>query len=90
MHTDVVIASYDEWLDGLDAEMRDEAWYCLITGSYSRRLLESLRRDGPVISPRERGLDAPEKAQAGEPLGANLQTFLRERLARLVRQPAGS
>ncbi|NYD22339.1 hypothetical protein [Kineococcus aurantiacus] len=75
-----MIASHDEWLAGLDDSLRAEALHCLLSGTYSRRLLESLRRDGPVISRRERGLDDPEKAHAGDPLGANLQTFLRERL----------
>lgn len=87
LHTVRVIDSHDAWLDGLDGPLRLEARECLLAGAYSRRLLESLRRDGPVISARERGLDDPEKAQPGDPLGANLQTFLRERLVLEVPEP---
>lgn len=87
VHTVHVIASHDEWLDGLDDALRAEALHCLMTGTYSRALLASLRRDGPAISRRERGLDDPEKAHAGDPLGANLQTFLRERLVLQAPEP---
>jgi hypothetical protein len=73
VHTDRVIASYDDWLDGLDLPLRAEARHCLLAGTYSRRLLLSLRATGPRISRRERGLDDPEKAQPGDPLGANLR-----------------
>ncbi|WP_380171217.1 hypothetical protein ACFEMC_19825 [Kineococcus sp. DHX-1] len=83
-----MIASHDQWLEGLDDTLRAEALHCLLVGTYSRRLLESLRRDGPTISRRERGLDDPEKAQPGDPLGANLQTFLRERLVMQAPEPA--
>jgi hypothetical protein len=81
LHTVRVIDSHDAWLTGLDEPLRAEAMHCLLSGTYSRTLLESLRRNGPTISVRERGLDDPEKAQPGDPLGANLQTFLRDRLA---------
>ncbi|NAZ82153.1 hypothetical protein GTR02_10020 [Kineococcus sp. R8] len=57
--------------------MRAEARNCLITGTYSRRLLASLRHTGPTPL-RGAGLDDPRRAQAGDPLGARLQTFLRE------------
>lgn len=90
LHTVRVIDSHDAWLAGLDERLRHEARQCLFAGAYSRRLLESLRRDGPLISARERGLDDPEKAQAGDPLGANLQTFLLERLVLEVPDPVGS
>ncbi len=83
-----MIASHDQWLEGLDDTLRAEALHCLLAGTYSRQLLESLRRDGPAISRRERGLDDPEKAQPGDPLGANLQTFLRERLVMQAPEPA--
>jgi hypothetical protein len=81
LHTVRVIDSHDAWLAGLDEPLRAEAVHCLLSGTYSRILLESLRRSGPRISARERGLDDPGKAQPGDPLGANLQTFLRERFA---------
>ncbi|WP_432563893.1 hypothetical protein [Kineococcus sp. SYSU DK003] len=83
-----MIASHDEWLAGLDEPLRQEALQCLLAGTYSRALLASLRDSGPVISRRERGLDDPEKAQPGDPLGANLQTFLRERFLLELREPA--
>ena len=82
-----MIASYDDWLDGLDLNLRAEAMHCLLAGAYSRRLLASLRDTGPAVSRRERGLDDPEKAQPGDPLGANLQTFLRERLVMPAPEP---
>ena len=88
VHTDRVIASYDDWLDGLDLTLRAEARHCLLAGTYSRRLLLSLRATGPQVSRRERGLDDPEKAQPGDPLGANLQTFLRERLMSRAPEPS--
>lgn len=88
MHTDRVIASFDDWLDGLDLTLRAEAGHCLLAGTYSRRLLLSLRATGPRVSRRERGLDDPEKAQPGDPLGANLQTFLRERLMSRAPEPS--
>ena len=80
MHTDHVIATYEDWYDGLDADLREEARHCLWTGTYSRRLLASLRAAAIAVPRRERGLDDPCRAQPGDPLGANLQTLLRERL----------
>ncbi|MBB2901022.1 hypothetical protein FHR75_001810 [Kineococcus radiotolerans] len=75
-----MIATYEDWYDGLDDDLREEARLCLHTGTYSRRLLNSLRAAAIPVPRRERGLDDPGKAQAGDPLGANVQTFLRERL----------
>lgn len=69
-----------EWFTALDDRGRDEARSCLLRGTYSRALLHSLR---PVLAAgagHRRGLDDPHVAQRGEPLGANLQTFLRDRL----------
>jgi len=69
-----------DWFLGLDDRGREEARSCLLRGSYSRALLLSLR---PVLlagAGHRRGLDDPHVAQCGEPLGATLQTFLRERL----------
>lgn len=86
VHTDPVIATYEDWYDGLDADLREEARYCLRTGTYSRRLLLSLRGAAIAVPRRERGLDDPRRAQPGDPLGANLQTVLRERLV-LPRRP---
>ena len=75
-----MIATLQDWYDGLDADLRAEARHCLCTGTYSRRLLLSLRGAAIAVPRRERGLDDPRKAQPGDPLGANLQTFLREQL----------
>ena len=80
VHTSVMHTTHDGWFRSLDEDMRAEARLCLLSGSYSRRLLLSLRAGGPPVSPREHGLDDPQRAQPGDPLGANLQTFLRERL----------
>jgi hypothetical protein len=88
VHTDRVIATHDDWYEGLDADLRAEAMHCLCTGTYSRRLLASLRAAHLAVPRRERGLDDPGRAQPGDPLGANLQTFLRERLVLPAREVA--
>jgi len=72
-----MVATHGEWFMNLDEPMRAEARDCLIAGTYSRRLLASLRHTGPTPA-RGAGLDDPRLAQAGDPLGARLQTFLRE------------
>ncbi|NIZ92972.1 hypothetical protein [Kineococcus rubinsiae] len=73
-----MVATHGEWFTGLDESMRAEARECLLTGTYSRRLLVSLRQAGLATRPGA-GLDDPRLAQPGDPLGARLQTFLRER-----------
>ncbi|MGI4893745.1 MAG: hypothetical protein ACRYF3_01375 [Janthinobacterium lividum] len=70
------------WYARLDAPMRAEALSCLLLGVYSRALLRSLRATLDAGEGHRRGLDDPHAAQPGEPLGANLQTFLRDRLLR--------
>ena len=75
----------NRWLDDLGVAERAEAYGCLLTGSYSRRLLVSLRA---ALSPGQavrHGLDDPHAAAAGDPLSATVQTLLRDRL--LVGEP---
>lgn len=72
----------NEWWDGLDVEQVAEAERCLLAGTYSRRLLTSLRVVlGPDV-PVRHGLDDPHAVVAGDPLGATLHTVLRDRLLR--------
>jgi len=84
-----MVATHGEWFMDLDEPMRAEARDCLIAGTYSRRLLLSLRRSGPTPVPGA-GLDDPRLAQAGEPLGARLQTFLREQFLAPLRPASES
>lgn len=82
-----------EWFSALDDRGLAEARACLLRGTYSRSLLLSLRAALAAGAGHRRGLDDPHVAQRGEPLGANLQTFLRDRFLthhgpRLVRVPA--
>ena len=81
-----MVATHGEWFVNLDEPMRAEARDCLLAGTYSRRLLTSLRHAGLAGWPGA-GLDDPRLAQPGDPLGARLQTFLRERLL-TSRRPA--
>lgn len=73
----------NQWLDGLDAETLEEARACLWTGTYSRKLLLSLRAALSEARPAPRGLDAPDLAVPGDPLSATVQTLLREHLLRV-------
>lgn len=50
-----------------------------MSGSYSRGLITSLRAAFPLTPEHQHGLDDPRAVQAGDPLGATLQTLLRER-----------
>lgn len=70
----------NQWWDGLDERLVDEAWCCLLEGTYSRPLLDSLREVLGAGVPVRHGLDDPHTVAAGDPLGATLQTVLRERL----------
>ena len=70
----------NQWLDGLDAAALDEARACLWSGTYSRKLLLSLRSALAEARPAPRGLDDPQLASPGDPLGALVQTLLREHL----------
>jgi hypothetical protein len=88
VHTRPMVATHGEWFVNLDESMRAEARDCLIAGTYSRRLLTSLRRSGPTPV-RGAGLDDPRLAQAGDPLGARLQTFLREQFLAPLRPASG-
>lgn len=70
----------NRWLDGLGSADAQEALYCLVTGSYSRKLLASLRAVlDPGVAVRH-GLDDPHTAAPGDPLSASVQTLLREHL----------
>lgn len=73
----------NQWLDELDAAALDEACACLWSGTYSRKLLISLRVALAEARPTPRGLDDPTLAVPGDPLGATLQTVLREHLLRV-------
>ncbi|WP_432563232.1 hypothetical protein [Kineococcus sp. SYSU DK003] len=80
----------DQWLAGLDGVGLAEARACLSSGTYSRALLASLRTALSAGAADRRGLDDPHRVVAGEPLGATVQTFLRERLLTAGRpRPAG-
>jgi streptomycin 6-kinase len=72
------LTPHQEWFTTLDAEQRLDAHECLLAGTYSRTLLNSLRVAIPTSPDVHLGLDDPHTAQAGDPLGAGLQTFLRE------------
>lgn len=65
------------WLAGLNGPDLDEARECLQHGTYSGRLLRSLRGALPSAPAVRHGLDDPHTTQAGDPLGAAVQTTLR-------------
>ncbi|WP_432543748.1 hypothetical protein [Kineococcus sp. SYSU DK002] len=70
-----------DWFAGLDARGTAEARSCLLSGTYSRALLHSLRRALPSGVDSRRGLDDPHRCAPGDPLGARLQSLLRQHLA---------
>ncbi|WP_380159247.1 hypothetical protein [Kineococcus sp. R86509] len=70
----------NDWFEGLDVEDTDEAFFCLRTGAYSRKLLTSLRRVLAPATATRHGLDDPHTAAPGDPLSASVQTFLRQHL----------
>ncbi|WP_432521051.1 hypothetical protein [Kineococcus sp. SYSU DK006] len=73
-------SALEQWLAGSDSAALAEARACLMSGTYSRALLTSLRTALPGGAAVRRGLDDPHQVLAGEPLSATVQTFLRERL----------
>ncbi|GAA0310811.1 hypothetical protein [Kineococcus aurantiacus] len=69
-----------QWYASLDERGVAEARRCLLSGTCSRALLESLRRVLPPGVASRRGLDDPHATNPGDPLGARLQTLLRQQL----------
>lgn len=70
----------NRWFDGLEAADNLEAFHCLLTGCYSRKLLTSLRAALPPGEATRHGLDDPHAAAPGDPLSASIQTLLRDHL----------